>query len=360
MRTIPITLPHTQAVEAELRRWFDRKSSDALAHGQAFHELWEVTGRRISGGKLVRPRIMLAAIDALRGDPGTRSISRGDAIRVAAAIELLHYSFLLHDDVIDGDLTRRGEPNLIAELAERASALGSPDALHWARSCAILMGDLLLAEVHQAIARAPEAAREQLFALLAHTIAETVAGEQLDIGFADRTVVPTTDLVIDMTAWKTATYSFELPLRAAIALTGAGGELAAEGQRSPIASASRHLGLAFQLQDDLLSTFGNPESHGKDAFSDLREGKITSLISIAQSTPEWEQISPHFGEASLTAAEAARIQSLLEASGARARVEARIAAELDALHSLLLGTALPAALAETIRGFARDLDGRVA
>jgi geranylgeranyl diphosphate synthase type II len=85
--------------------------------------------------------------------------------------------------------------------------------------------------------------------------------------------------VVEMSRQKTATYSFELPLRSAAILAGH-----EPGRREPSSAevGKPCSGLSYQLQDDLLSTFGRSEDHGKDAYSDLREGKETALIAVAQ------------------------------------------------------------------------------
>ena len=172
------------AIERELSDIFAAHTAAAQAYGSEFTHLWSVAAEHVLGGKLVRPMLMVETYDALTetsSQParGTRTtseesaepvavIDRATILRLAAAIELLHYSFLLHDDVIDGDLFRRGRRNLIGTLLDdcngRAGSEAMPDdaapapsgrgALHWARTGGILMGDLLLATTHQIFARA--------------------------------------------------------------------------------------------------------------------------------------------------------------------------------------------------------------
>ena len=81
-------------------------------------------------------------------------------------------------------------------------------------------------------------------------------------------------------------------LRMAAVLAGAPG-----GVERRLGRIGRHLGLAFQLQDDLLCAFGDPELHGKDRYSDLREGKQTAIIAAARATPEWPRVEALLGEA---------------------------------------------------------------
>ncbi|MGK0716621.1 polyprenyl synthetase family protein [Leucobacter sp. W1153] len=326
------------AVERELSEIFAAQTAAAEAYGSEFTHLWGLAAEHVLGGKLVRPVLMVEIFDALAAESApARRVERESIIRLAAAIELLHYSFLLHDDVIDGDLVRRGRRNLIGALLDDGSARGECDqrgALHWARTGGILMGDLLLATTHQIFARVelPQTVRIQMLDLLEHTITESIAGEQLDVGLSDGLIAPDLSTVLTMSAHKTATYTFELPMRAAAILAQAPQHL----ERS-LTAAGYHLGLAFQLQDDLISTFGDPELHGKDPFSDLREGKQTAIISYARMTTAWPTIESEFGNPELTEKMGARMRALLTDCGAEKFVRGLVEEQTTALYEVLAG-----------------------
>ena len=349
----------TERVSEAIEGFFSARAQAAEAYHPVFAQLWRICGERVSGGKQIRPRLLLDACSALSTDGHT---VRDDAavIDVAIAIELLHASFLLHDDVFDGDLTRRGHPNLIGILAAQRETPAASDAqlLHWARSCGVLMGDLLLSEVHQIFARlgVEPSTRTRLLDLLAHAITESVVGEQLDIGLENGTVTADAATVLEMCRLKTATYTFELPLRAAAILTGTD----SPATDAALAAAGAHLGLAFQLQDDLLSTFGDPGEHGKDAFSDLREGKETAVIAAARLTSAWPEIEPWFGTGELDVATGTRLQVALRDCGAEAFVHQLIDDQMRALHETLAdpASALPDAARRTLATLAGSLDGR--
>ncbi len=345
-------------IENELGGLIGKRASAATAYGPNFARLWALAGRNVLGGKFVRPLLLMEMFDALEQ---TGSKQRETAISIAAAVELLHYAFLLHDDVIDGDLVRRGHPNLIGSLLAEAGEL--PDSphgaragsgLHWAQTGGILMGDMLLAATHQAFARAdlPQEPRLRLLDLLEHTINETVAGEQLDVGLGDGIIAPDLETILVMCGYKTATYTFELPLRAAATLAGA--DFAVE---TALATAGRHLGLAFQLQDDLLSTFGDPRRHGKDPFSDLREGKETAIIAHARTTSAWPDIEPYFGRPGLNSDEGQHVRRHLSDCGAEAFVQGLIEEQVRAFNTLLTST-IPPGARNVLLDLAGQLEGR--
>jgi geranylgeranyl diphosphate synthase type II len=345
-------------IEAALRRRFSAHASAAEKYGAEFTELWVAAAEHALGGKLIRPRLLVDLAQALSPEPLSAEAGRS-AIDVAAELELLHFAFLLHDDVIDGDLIRRSGPNMIGALVAARPHAAPASALHWARSSAILLGDLLLTSAVLGFARVdvPPHARERLLSLLEQTILETVAGEHADVALSDGIITPDLRTILSTSAYKTATYSFVLPLRAAAVL--AGSSSVAEERLTTI---GRHLGLAYQLQDDLLSVFGDPDAHGKDPFSDLREGKETAIISYARMTSHWEEIEQHFGRPDLSGADGSRARDGLRECGAEGFVRGLVREHLDAASTVLRDAeyegALPTAAGRTIRTLASRVEGR--
>lgn len=371
------------AVSDSLREFFARKRHVTDSYGAPLDGIWEVAAEQVLGGKLLRPMLFLDTYTALTGEHQPHATPRdavphATLIDLATAIELLHFSFLLHDDVIDGDTSRRGVPNLIGTLlhahggppadtgcgrATSASPRPAP-ALHFAHSAGILVGDLLLSAAHQSIARlelSPDR-RVALLDLLEHTIMESVAGELVDVGLSDRVLTPTIESVLTMSARKTAAYTFEFPLRAAAIVAGVTPAL-----ERVLTLAGRHLGLAFQLQDDLLSVFGDPRDHGKPPYSDLREGKQTAIISYARSTDAWRHIQPLFGNPQLSDQEGQHMSALLRDCGAKDFTEGLVAQHLALLAPLISGDAtaphaqrIPAPASEVLADLVGALVGRIA
>lgn len=320
----------------------------AQASGESAAALWSEIGRTVADGKLVRPALLLAVAastghtatgsDASDPDhpaqspPGTAVHPHPAAVELATAIELLHKAFLLHDDVIDHDTLRRGEPNLIAAFAFGGrSGLGGPDIPRDApvrtevgAAAGILAGDLLLAKAHDLVARInlPASTRARLLDTLDETIQHSVSGELDDVVFAQATDRPALPRVRDMLHAKTGMYTVRLPILWALALTDT------PTPTAPLERYSRSLGLAFQLQDDLLGLFGTPTTVGKDPLSDLREGKFTAVIAHARNTDDWPRIEPQLGRADLSEAEGAALRDLIDRSGARSRTEAELASAL--------------------------------
>ena len=361
------------SVEREISAIFTRCSTAAQAYGAEFSHLWSVAAKHAQGGKLVRPVLLIETYDALRRSQATtmgtvssvtqRSAGaqdRGEVLRIAAAVEALHYAFLLHDDVIDGDLTRRGRPNLIGELVHSTrDDAHATNTRHWAESGAILMGNLLLTTTHQlfAVADVPAEDRARLLALLEHTILETTAGEFSDVGLGDGVIAPDLNAVLAKTARKTASYTFELPLRAAVILAGGSPEL-----EETLRKAGSYLGLAYQLQDDLLAMFGDAELHGKDSCSDLRAGKQTAIVCFARMTSAWPSIEAEFGNSQISEQSAEYLRGLLRECGAEQFVQGLIEEQLTAFYGLLaVGSEtdeIPVELRDVLLSLVARLEGR--
>lgn len=319
-----------EEIYRELNRTFASLSQQCEKYGPEFSTCLDSAFQSLRGGKLVRPRILLGTHRAMATDPAG---NHNAALQSAVATELLHFSFLVHDDVIDGDLYRRGKLNFIGQILKQRSpgnfSAAGPDPKHldWARANGILMGNLFLAATHQIFARLdlPHAERLRMLDLLEHTMNDSVAGEFLDVGLSSRAVSPSMATALEMSRLKTATYTFELPLRAAAILAGL-----STADELRVGDIGKNLGTAYQLQDDYLSTFGQAAEHGKDSFSDLREGKETTIISHARGTASWKDIAVNFGKADLTTPQAEAIRTLLEDCGAEAISRSMIQHHLDA------------------------------
>lgn len=278
--------------------------------------LWESLREQTRGGKRFRPALVTQTYAALGGQNHHLAATVGDAV------ELLHTAFVLHDDVIDRDQVRRGRPNVMGTFVARArtASVTTDQARHYGETAGILAGDLALAGAVREIALcgAAPAVTARLLDLLEEVLHRSAAGELGDVRLsltADSSMVET----LAVAEWKTAAYSFQLPLQAAGILAGTETHVIAALSR-----VGRSVGTAFQLRDDLAGTFGTAGETGKDPLGDLREGKHTALIAAARPTGFWPELGSLIGDPDLTPEDATRARDLLETCGARAEVESRI------------------------------------
>lgn len=324
-----------ESVEALLESFFAERIARAAASDESYATLWHAIQEAARGGKRLRPQLVLLAHRAFGGT------SHDDALVAAAAIELVHTALLFHDDVLDGDLVRRGRPNLQGRFTTDAMLKGlvASRATAWGEAAGVLAGDLLISAAHTLISRMASPQRPLVHEIVDETMFVTADGELTDVGLGLGTVSATGDGIARMMAAKTAHYSFASPLRVGAVLAGA-----SEEDTRELASIGMSLGFIYQLRDDALGVFGRPETSGKSVDSDLREGKRTLLISYAESSPEWREVRHLFGRRTMDADDADRLRSALVASGAVQRVSALLQERGEQLRERIGASGLPAPL----------------
>ncbi|MBG6237498.1 geranylgeranyl diphosphate synthase type II [Mycetocola sp. CAN_C7] len=341
------------AVQNRLDDFFDERISLASAYGDNYRLLWEAAREASTGGKRFRPALVVGVYRDLGG------IDIDSALRVATAFELLHTAFLLHDDVIDQDLVRRGVPNLVGSFAADATELGATPAAArtWGEASAILAGDLLIQAAQGFIARLTvrDDIRSRLLDLFDRSVFVTAAGELADVAFSARVRVPSLADVMAMTEQKTASYSFEAPLKAGAILAGAGTDTL-----EVLGEFGRLAGIAFQLRDDQLGVFGDAAVTGKSVINDLRNGKETPLIAHARSTAEWPRIAEALGDPDLSDEVGLLVRATLEECGARTFVDTLIDDHVSRAVDHVDGSSLPETLTAHLREVARHAVVRAA
>lgn len=287
-------------------------------------------------GKLLRPKLSLLTCQAVGGEPRR-------ALPLAAAIQLVHDFSLIHDDIEDQSATRRGRATVWTV---------------WGLAQGINTGDGMLIVAHLALHRLAEqgiAADVVLQALrmFDQTILEVCEGQFLDLSFEGNLGITEGDYLA-MIGRKTAAL-----IDAAAALGALVGGASAETARA-LGRFGRSLGLAFQIQDDILGIWGDPVATGKPAAADLYRRKVSLPVVHALATArERATLADLYRQEELSDADVQRALDILEQADARehtATIGARYHAEaLAALDAVKDGE--PAAMAE-LHSLAQGLVGR--
>ncbi|GEP46706.1 polyprenyl synthetase family protein [Microbacterium saccharophilum] len=343
-----------EAVDVEIDASLSRLQARTARRGPSARALADATARAAAGGKRLRPALVVASFEAFGGSAAeTRGVSQ-----VAAAFELLHTAFVVHDDLIDRDTQRRGAPNVGGEFRARAGDAGATadGAALLGDAAAVLSGDLLLFEATRMVATAalPDATRAALLELLDDAILVSAIGELADVEHAVLPDYPDTPALLNAAHDKTAAYSFRAPLAAGALMADA-----TAAERTAVETIGGLLGLAFQLVDDLIGTFGTAEQAGREPGADLREAKRTPLIALAQHSPAWPRVSSalavaHTGPIALRAA-----QRELDASGAREELITLVRETLAQAQRLGAETSLGAPVVSLLAQLATAIDERI-
>ncbi len=297
----------------------------------------------------------------------TDSASHDGIVRVASALEIFHAAALVHDDVIDDSDTRRGAFAIHRRFAEvhRRSGWDS-DGLAFGKSAAILLGDLLLAWSDELFESALDRLENRdraagTRAEFSQMRAEIAIGQYLDV--VEENAWPTrlqSELVaraLTVATYKSAKYSVEAPLRIGAAYGGASRE-----QKDALSGYGLPLGIAFQLRDDLLGVFGDPQITGKPSGDDLRQGKRTVLVAFARrnlDTAQRRDFDALLGNLSLEPHQIESLQTMIRDSGAVGLVEASITDHVNAADTMLAGAPLAPAARESLRELAERATKRV-
>jgi geranylgeranyl diphosphate synthase, type II len=256
----PATAQRHQFIEAGLGRYKQLAIRELLARipvaepRQYLYDLIPIYPQR--GGKGLRPGLCIATCAAFGGQPEA-------AMRSAVALELFHNAFLVHDDVEDGSLSRRGMPTLSAEHG-LAIAVNVGDAMN-VLSIGPLMEnvDVLGPELTLAI-----------LAEVQHMARQSVEGQAMELGWVRDNIVALTDAdYLRMTLKKTCWYTCIHPCRI--------GALVASRGAIDLDRFNRFgyfMGAAFQIQDDILNLVADEQRYGKEIDGDVWEGKRTLML----------------------------------------------------------------------------------
>ena len=330
-------------VDVELEAYLAASRSEAQAWAPGAERLFDEVTRIVSaGGKRLRP------VFCCLGYAAAGAEIEGSILQAAASLELLHTFAIVHDDVMDGSRVRRGRPATWVQLADEHRRDGfSGDPHSYGVSGAVLAGDLALMLAGRALVESGFSAARLLPAVARYNRmrTEVVTGQFLDVLAAHRGAA-TEEESRRVATLKSGGYTVEGPLHIGALLGG--------GSPGLLETLSRYglpLGEAFQLRDDLLGVFGDPDVTGKDRDSDLLEGKRTVLIARAldgASEEDRRLLERRLGRPDLTADELERIREVIEKSGAKASTQGLVEELASRARAALEEPLIPRDVAELL------------
>ena len=300
-------------LNSETTRWKSLDADLALP----LDEISRLVG---AGGKRLRPAFCYLGFIGAGGDENSAKL-----VDAQAALELLHASALLHDDVIDGSQTRRGEPTSHARYTKtHKDNSWASDARRFGEGAAVLIGDLAFVYADQLI----DVANNDVAKIWNEMRVELNIGQYLDLlGSAqrERRLVKAERV----SRYKSGKYTIERPLHL-------GATLAAPALISKLLPALSKYGLplgdAFQMRDDVLGAFDFADSDksltGKPVGDDLREGKPTPLLAMAFERADSAQrkVLDLVGSVDISDQDVSNIQDVIKQTGALVALEAKISA----------------------------------
>ena len=284
------------------------------------------------GGKRLRPVLLLITLEAFGGNID-------EAMPAAMAVEIFHNFTLLHDDIMDNADVRRGKPSVYAK---------------WGGNVALLSGDAMLITAYKHLTRISASVLPRVMNIFSDMALEVCEVQQYDMDFESMEKVSVVDYM-QMIERKTSA------LLSGSAMIGATMAGASDDDVKKIYRFATELGLAFQLQDDVLDSYGD-ESLGKKIGGDILEGKQTFLMVQAMSRADAAQRevlrTTHLAEELTNEQKIAKVKALYDALDvkhiAEQQIELRFERALNILDTLSIDSERVAPLVE----FARNLMGR--
>jgi geranylgeranyl pyrophosphate synthase len=334
-----VGLPRLEAVREDINRLLNDYYADRIKQAGVLHDEYGALWRAMetlgsNSGKRLRPYIMLMVYEGFGGT------AYKDVLPVAAALEILHASILMHDDIIDRDYMRYGRPNVAGQYMARYAKppFSGIQTEHYANSAALMAGDLALSGAYELIlgCKLPAEVKIRAAQTMAHAIFVVAGGELLDTEAVLRPIETVDALAI--ARLKTSEYSFVNPLQMAATLAGAD-----EKAHETLERMGQALGIAYQLADDVLGLFGDESVTGKPNTSDIKEGKRTYLMQrtlALTSSADHDRLMSILGRKSVTVADAEEVRSIVRDSGALTETQERMRSYIteakQALRSLAL------------------------
>ena len=285
------------------------------------------------GGKRIRPTLLMLSCEAFGGNAQ-------DALPAAAAVEMFHNFTLLHDDIMDNASVRRGKPSVAAE---------------WGNNVAILSGDAMMIYSYRLLSQVPAHLLPRVMEIFTTIALQVCEGQQYDMDFETRQKVSVVEYM-NMIELKTSV------LLAGAASIGAVLGGASDSDSRKIYRYALELGLAFQLQDDLLDSYGREEELGKKIGGDILEGKKTCLMlnAMSRSTEADREIlrTTHLDESLSPEQKIARVKEVYDRYDIPRLINQQISLRFERALSILDTLEIPAERTEHLRVFAQNLMDR--
>lgn len=337
-----------ESMDTYLASFFEKKVEVSREYTPASSQLIDaIAGLTLRGGKRIRPHAVAAVYQAIEINRTMQNRkSQADAlpslVAVGAALELLQTYLLIHDDWMDNDATRRGGPSVHVLFKEQLQDT------HLGASMAVLAGDLACTYAWDLMlqTKLPDVRKAEALGAFTRMQEQVVFGQQLDL-------LGSTD-VERVENLKTGSYTVAGPMILGGILADASDE-----EMHLLTGLSYPLGIAFQLRDDLLGTFGDARAVGKPVGNDLKAGKRTSIIvAMERLVPDAQARTPvtRVLGRQATDSQVAEATRFLERCGAKSAVEAQLQSLCGEAHALI--ALWPEPSREVLSAFAEVLTQR--
>ena len=272
-------------LEKHIDTFFENKKKSIPPGLNTFTETINHLQTIVPKGKLLRGIQILMAYEMTAG-----KLSE-EAFNAAAALEIMQAGVLIQDDFMDNDYTRRGQRSVFAQFYDAGKTQGTVNPLLYGQSMATCVGDIAYFLAFELLNTTNNSIILQSFSREWQLVG---AGQMMDVDFSSRNYEPTEKEVMTIYTYKTARYSFSLPLSIGAILGKADTSMI-----NALDMVGEKMGILFQIKDDELGLFGDEKQLGKPIGSDIRENKktlIRALLYQKATENEKKQMTQIFGK----------------------------------------------------------------
>lgn len=310
---ISILKEYAGKINSELENYLDKKIGQAGTLSNFSKELAEnIKEYNLRGGKRLRPVFLIFGYKCMNGK------NEDEIVKASISLELMQGFLLVHDDIMDQDPIRRGRPSF-HKIYEKIAEDKFPgfDSGRFGEAVGIAAGDILYSFTIDAIVKSdfPVGLKQKALKKVNEICYNTALGQVLDFRNGASSSINEED-IMKVLEYKTAKYTVEGPLHVGAILAGAN-----ENELKKLSDYALPLGIAFQIQDDILGTFGKEKETGKPSDSDLKEGKKTLLVLKAFENADENQkkkLELGLGNENLSEKEADELREIIKETGAYA------------------------------------------
>jgi geranylgeranyl diphosphate synthase, type I len=313
---------HHQSLGKFLESYLDSKSENFSRVNNWGPDLISKFKGFALNGKLVRGCLVLAFAKMF----SKNGFDEENALKAAAAIELAHSSLLIHDDIIDRDDLRRGSPSMHFQCEEYANEHEFNNCRHFGLSLAICAGDIgfFMANELLSTINIPENNKSRLIKLFSSELCSVGLAEMQDIHFEYIKENVAEDDIINMYNYKTARYTFSLPMMMGAIIAESDVETVAK-----LAALGENLGVIFQIKDDYLGIFGDEKTLGKSVGIDIRDRKKTLYYTLLISSSKEDEdelniLNNIFGKSDITEKDIRTVRKMIIDKGIKDNISSRI------------------------------------
>ncbi len=294
--------PYKTAIERELSKFLKRKHKELGAVNQWGSDVCNRYQQFISQGKMIRGCLTILGFEMF-GKKAPPEI-----VKVASAMEFFQSALLIHDDIMDRDTTRRGMSTIFIQYQTLGKKQNLPDWDHFGQSMGICAGDIGFFFAFELLTNIDDHKHATL-PIISTELIKVIIAQMQDVYFGNQTAVPAKADILNVYRYKTARYTFSLPLMVGAIMAGQSDEVI-----QTLGEIGENMGIVFQLKDDELGLFGTEEKIGKPVGSDIREGKKTLFYCYLlekASKEEKMKLQTIFGNSDITSEDVHLVQTLL-------------------------------------------------